>query len=156
MIAAAGVEDQELPIAAKSSGVNNPTVAGRGNLAARPGGDRKTFLSSARAVGTAELPQANAIDWQMQMPAHIGESDRRRKSPRVAQGGKFRMRGIGGNAAVGLPAGALGAVEPGFELGDQVLDVIDLPRQVGRPLALAGERQLGTGLLFLPLVDQQA
>ena len=90
----------------------------------------------------------------MQMPAHIGKPNRGRQTAGVAQCGEFRMRRIVGNSPIGVPRRAFCAVEPGFELGDQVLDVIDLASNVGGPLALAGERQLGIGLLFLPLIDQ--
>ena len=84
MIAAAGIEDQELPIAAKPPGVNNPTVAGRGDFATGPGGDRQTFLSSAQTIGPAELPNAGAVDRQAQTPAHIGKRDGRCEAARIA------------------------------------------------------------------------
>ena len=72
------------------------------------------------------------------MPAHIGKRNRRRQAAGIAQCGEFRMRRIVGNSPIGVPGRALCAVEPGFELGDQVLDAIDLARGVGGPLALAG------------------
>ena len=53
--------------------------------------------------------------------------------------------------------GALGAgrrIEILFELGDQILERVDLVRQVGGALALGFERLFGGGLLLLPLVDE--
>ena len=43
-----------------------------------------------------------------------------------------------------------------FELGDQILDRVDLMREVGGVLTLGVERLLGDGLLLLPLVDEKS
>src|SRR6516164_13096 len=155
MIAAARIEDQELPIAAKSSGVNNPTVAGRGNFAARARGDGKTFLRSADAVRPAELANASAIDRQAQVPAHVGKGNRRRETAGITQCGEFRMGRVLGDVAISLARRPLGAVEPRLQLGNKVLDRVDLAREVVGALAFAVESLFGIRLLLLSLVDKQ-
>src|SRR5579872_1477813 len=154
MIAAAGIEDQELPIAAKSSGVNNPTVAGRGDFTAGASGNGNAFLGSTGTVGAAELANPHAIDRQMQASTHVAKGHRGRQTARIAQGGEFWMCRIFGDAAIGVTRRALGTVEAVFQLGDQVLDAVDLARQIGGALPLAVERLLGVALCFLPLIDQ--
>src|SRR5690242_20486866 len=114
MIAAAGIEDQELPIAAKSSGVNHPTVAGRGDFAACASGNGDAFLGSTGTVGAAELANPTAIDRQMQTSSHVAKGNRGRQPAGIAQGGEFWMRRILGNAPIGLTRRALGTVEPSF------------------------------------------
>src|SRR5215472_9305340 len=74
MIAATGIQDQELAIAAKRSGVNNPTVAGRGYLGARMSG-----------VRAAEVADFHSVNRQPQAPAHGGKSDCRCKPARILE-----------------------------------------------------------------------
>src|SRR6202051_845154 len=94
MIPAAGVEDQELPITAKRPGVNNPTVARRGNLGAAMGGNGKALLASVDAVGIAKLPNFHAVDRETQMAPGLGEAPRRRHAARVLQGREIGARRI--------------------------------------------------------------
>src|ERR1700724_2589814 len=69
MIPAAGIEDQELAITAKRTGVNNPTIARGSYLGPRTGCDGQSLLSSTGAVRGAELANPRSIDRQTQMPA---------------------------------------------------------------------------------------
>src|SRR5215472_2423698 len=85
MIAATGIQDQELAIAAKRSGVNNPTVAGRGYLGARMSGDRLSLLGSTRGVRAAEVADFHSVNRQPQAPAHGGKSDCRCKPARILE-----------------------------------------------------------------------
>src|SRR5271155_836509 len=94
MIAAASVQDQELAIAAKRPGVNNPTVAGRSNLRTGVSGDRLPPLSSADAIGTAEFADFHAVDRQTQMPARGRKGDRRGKTPWILERGKVGPGGV--------------------------------------------------------------
>src|SRR5262249_17710245 len=155
MITAAGIEDQELAIAAKPASVNNPTVAGRGNRAAGPGRNREAFLSSARAIGAAEFANAGAVDRQAQPPTQVGKGDCRDQAARIAERSEFRLRCVFDNPAVRITHGALGAVKAGFEFGNQILDRVDLVGEVGGVLPLATERLLGARLFLLPQVNQQ-
>src|SRR4051795_10634188 len=52
MIAATGIEDQELSVAAKRPGVNNPAITRGCDLGADPGGQRNAFFDPACTVGT--------------------------------------------------------------------------------------------------------
>ena len=70
------------------------------------------------------------------------------KAAQVGAGGVF-LDGAGVEA--GLPGGA---VEPLLELADEVLEVVDLMRQVRGALPLRVKRLFGGGLFLLPLVDQ--
>src|SRR5580704_7180613 len=90
MIPATGIQDQELAIAAKRPSVNDPTVAGRGNLGARSSGNRLPLLSSTDAVRAAEVADFRTVNRLLQMPAHGGESDRRREPPRILERGERR------------------------------------------------------------------
>src|ERR1700728_358842 len=90
MIPAASIQDQELPIAAKWSGVNYPTVAWRGDLGAGMRGDGLAFLGSTDAIGCAELANFRAIDGQTQMSARCREGDRRGQPA-----GVFERREVG-------------------------------------------------------------
>src|SRR6202034_4396664 len=104
MIPAAGIQDQELPIAAKRARVNNPTVAWRGNLRARPAGDGESLLGSSEAVGTTELADFHAVHRQAQMPAGGGK----RNGGSEATGGV--ERGEGGPSLLAPPGGPRPAV----------------------------------------------
>src|SRR5579863_717102 len=94
MITAAGIEDQELAIAAKRTGVNDPTVAGRGNLRARKGGDRLSSLGSLGPIGGAEVADFCTVDRQVQVAAHGGKRHRGREPTGVLERGKIRPGGI--------------------------------------------------------------
>src|SRR5579864_8450754 len=131
MIPAAGIEDQELAITAKRPGVNNPTVARGSNLGARMGCDGQPLLSSTGAVRGAELADPGTVDRQTQMPAIRRECNRGREPAGVLQSGKVRARGVfldGTGVETGLPGGG---VEPLLQLGNEVLEVVDLMREVG-------------------------
>src|SRR5580692_7095788 len=136
MIPAAGVQDQELPIAPKRAGVNHPTVAWSGNLRAGPGGDRKPFLSSTGPIGIAELADSSAVDWYSQVSMHVGKGHRRGKATRVAQGCEIGTCRVFLDRAAGIVCRAGGWIEVCFELLDQVLDAVDLMREVRRVLLL--------------------
>src|SRR5208282_2167520 len=154
MIPAAGIEDQELPIAAKWAGVNNPTVARGGNLGAGVGCDGESLLGSADAIGGTELADSHPVDRQTQVPASRRERHRRRKAARIPECGEVGARRIFLDRA-GLDASlAGGAIESLFELGDEILQIVDLMRQLRSALPLRVERLLGGGLPVLPLVDE--
>src|ERR1700761_2933931 len=91
MIAAAGIKDQELPIAAKRAGVNYPTVARGGDLRALVGRDRKTLLGSTGAVRRAETANRHPVDRKMQLAAGCSERHGGRHPPRIAERGKLRL-----------------------------------------------------------------
>ena len=85
MIAATGIQDQELAIAAKRSGVNNPTVAWRGNLRVGMSRDRLAPLGSTHAIGRAEVADFRAVNRQPQPSAQSREGYRRRKPARILE-----------------------------------------------------------------------
>src|SRR5580704_7051793 len=154
MIPAAGIKDQELAITAKRSGVNNPTIARGSNLGARTGCDGQSLLSSTGAVRGAELANPRSIDRQTQMPAIRRECNGGREPAGILQSGQIGARGVfldGAGVEAGLPGGA---VESLLELADEVLEVVDLMRQIRGALPLRVERLLDGSLLLLPLVDQ--
>src|SRR5437899_9637605 len=64
MIPTTGVEDQELSVAAKRSGVNNPAITRGCDLGAGPGRQRNAFFRAASAVGTAKFANLDAINRQ--------------------------------------------------------------------------------------------
>src|SRR5258706_11369591 len=55
MIPATGIEDQELSVAAKRSGVNHPAVTRGCDLRPGPGCQRNAFFYATDAVGTAKF-----------------------------------------------------------------------------------------------------
>src|SRR5579863_4930838 len=121
MITAAGIEDQELAIAAKRTGVNHPTVAGRGDLRARKSGDRLSSLGSIGPIGSAEVADFCTIDRQVQMAAHGGKRHRGREPPWILKRGKIRPGGILlDRTGLGMRH-AGGWIEVRFELADQFL-----------------------------------
>src|SRR5580658_3863394 len=118
------------------------------------GCEGQSLLSSTAAVRGAELPNPRPVDRQMQMPAIRRERNRGREPARVLQSGQIGARGVfldGAGVETGLPGGG---VEPLLELADEVLEVVDLMREVGGVLPLRVEGLLDGGLLLLPLVDQ--
>src|ERR1700733_7562947 len=155
MIPAASVQDQELPIAPKCAGVNHPTVTRRRDLRAGPGSDGKPLLGSAGAIGTAEFADSGAIDRQTQTPSQVGEGDSRGQAAGVAKRGEVGPRRILRNSPIGIQRRARRRIETRFELGDEVLDVVDLVREIGCVLLLDAERLLRNGLPLLPLVDEE-
>src|ERR1700682_685603 len=62
MIPATGVEDQELSVAAKRPGVNNPAVTRGCDLGSRPRCQRNAFFCATRAIGTAKIANLDAIN----------------------------------------------------------------------------------------------
>src|ERR1700728_15792 len=128
MIPATGIEDQELPIAAKWARVNDPSVAGRGDLCAGARRDRNTFLSSAEAVGSAELADPRPVHRHTEVPAGGGEGHPRSNAAGIMEGGEVRppLPGSGG----GVTSRAGRPVAARFELGDQVLQVVDLASEI--------------------------
>ena len=69
MIPAAGIKDQELAIGPERSGVNHPSICGRGDLRAGAGGDGNAFFLAADAVRRPEIPQFDAINRNRNLPA---------------------------------------------------------------------------------------
>src|ERR1700761_6644567 len=61
MIPAPGIEDQELSVAAKWTGVNNPAITRGCDLRARPCCQGNAFFDATRAVGTAKIANPGAI-----------------------------------------------------------------------------------------------
>src|ERR1700692_3569329 len=132
MIPAAGIEDQELAITAKRTGVNNPTVARGCNLGARTGRDGQSLLSSTGAVRGAELANPRSIGRQTEMPAIRRECNGGRESAGILQGGQIGARGVfldGAGVEAGLPGGAVEAL---LQLADEGLGVVGLMRQARR------------------------
>src|ERR1700730_15632616 len=118
------------------------------------GCDRKSFLRSTGAVRGAELADPGAIDRQTQMPAIRRKRNRGREPAGILQGGQVGARGVfldGTGVEAGLPGGAVEAL---LELGDEVLEVVDLMPQVRGVLPLRVEGLLDGGLLLLARVDQ--
>src|ERR1700732_1895817 len=139
MISAAGIEDQELAITAERPGIDDPAVAWGSYLGARVGCDGKSLLGSTGAVGGAELADSRPVDRQAQMPAIRRERHCRRHAARILQRGQIRARRVlldGAGVGAGL---AGGAGESLFELADEVLEIVDLMRQVQGVLALRVE-----------------
>src|SRR5205823_13484685 len=62
MIPAPGIEDQELSVAAKRTGVNNPAVTRGCDLCTGPGCQRNAFFCAASAVRTAKIANPAAIN----------------------------------------------------------------------------------------------
>src|SRR5215475_409877 len=62
MIPAPGIEDQELSVAAEGTSVNNPAVTRCCDLRAWPRCQRNALFYAARAVGTAEIANFDAIN----------------------------------------------------------------------------------------------
>src|ERR1700719_929270 len=62
MIPAPGVEDQELPVAAERSGVNNPSITRRCDLGSGAGCEGNAFFHAPRAIGTAKTANLDAIN----------------------------------------------------------------------------------------------
>src|SRR6202042_705263 len=128
--------------------VNDPTVAGRGNLGARMSGDRLPLLGSTDAVGAPEVADFRPVNRLLQMPAHGGESDRRCKPARILE---RRERGAGcvifDRASLGMRVAGR-RIERWFELGDEVLEVVGLAGELGGACALGFERLFGLRLLL--------
>ena len=111
-------------------------------------------MNSTGTVRGAELADPRAVDRQTQMPAIRRKRNRGREPAGILQRGQIGARGVfldGAGVEAGLPGSG---VEPLLELADEVLEVIDLVRQLCGVLPLRVERLLDGGLLLLPLVDQ--
>src|SRR5882762_507961 len=113
MIPATGIEDQELSVAAKGAGVNNPAVTRCCDLGAGPGCQRNAFIGAAGTVRTAEIANLVAIDRKCQQTLGRRKGDRR-----AAAVGVLQRRQVGlavscrGNALrVGGRGGPRGALE---------------------------------------------
>src|SRR5277367_3416084 len=100
------------------------------------GCDGQSLLGSTGAVRGAELANPRSIDRQMQMPAIRHKRNRGREPAGILQGGQVGAGGVfldGAGVETGLPGGG---VEPLLELADEVLEVVDLVRQVRGVLTL--------------------
>src|SRR5580704_16142357 len=109
---------------------------------------RKSLLRSTGAVRGAELADPGAVDRQTQMPAIRRECNCGREPAGVLQSGKVGARGVfldGTGVETGLPGGS---VEPLLQLGNEVLEVVDLMREVGGVLTLRVKGLLDGGLLL--------
>src|ERR1700753_4262081 len=62
MIPATGVEDQELSVAAKRPGVNNPSITRGCDLGPGPGRQRNALFYATRAIGTAKFANLDAVN----------------------------------------------------------------------------------------------
>ena len=151
IIAAAGVNDQELSITSIRPGKGDPSVAGRNDDTIFPRGDGKAFFGPAIAVGRAKAAQRRAGRRQWQAAFKIFESDRRREARRIAERRRQRLgpllarqggvRGLAGRVGV---ARRLRRASRGLAFalhaGDQILDARRLsrqPRGYVRPARLA-------------------
>src|ERR1700733_13048468 len=121
MIPAAGIEYQELAIAAKGTGLHYPAVAGGGNLGAAVAGDGNPLLGSTDAVGVAEVTDFGAVNRQMQVAAHGRERNRGRQPAGILQGGEIGACRILLYSVRLQARFAGGGIEALLELGDQIL-----------------------------------
>src|SRR5580692_2839718 len=88
------------------------------------------------------------------MPAIRRERNGGREPAGILQSGQVGARGVfldGAGVEAGLPGGAVEAL---LELADEVLEVVDLMREVSRVLPLRVKGLRDGGLFLLPLVDQ--
>src|ERR1700756_3465921 len=88
------------------------------------------------------------------MPAIRRERNGGGESPWILQSGQVGARGVffdGAGVEACLPGGAVEAL---LELADEVLEVVDLMRQVRGALSLRVKGLRDGGLFLLPLVDQ--
>src|SRR5215472_763870 len=154
MIPAASIEDQEFAVTTERPGIDDPAVTWRSYLGASVGCDGNALLSSAGAVGSAELANPRAVDRQPQMAAIRGKRHRRREPAGILQCRKVGAGGIGLDGAGLVARVARRAVEALFELADQILQVVDLAGEIGGALLLRIERLLDVALPLLPFVNQ--
>ena len=77
------------------------------------------------------------------------------RRPGSLKRGEFRLCRVIRNGAGCIARRAGGGIEAAFELGDEVLDGVDLARKVRGALPLGVERLFRDGLLLLPFVDEQ-
>src|ERR1700722_19459821 len=90
MIAAAGIEDQELAVITERPGIDHPAVAGGGDLGAWTGRHGDAFLGASDAVGSAKLLYSHAVDGERKPALGGREGDGRRQAAGIAQRGETR------------------------------------------------------------------
>src|SRR5258708_21767013 len=129
MIAAAGIEDQELAVIAEHPRINHPAVARGGDLRARTGRDRKALFGASEPVRSAKFLDSHAIDRERQPALGGHEGDGRRQAARLAPQSRARTTGF-------VLARAAREAETLLELGDQVLEDVGLVRELSGELPL--------------------
>src|SRR5882757_4874851 len=147
MIAAAGIEDQELAVIAERAGVDHPAVARGGNLCARTGRHSETLFAAADAVRRTELLDSHAIDGHRQSALGGREGDGRHHAARIAEGGEIGASFAG--FVLAWASAATGGARPRFEPGDQVLEAVSLVAELRGALTFLVERPLALDLLLL-------
>src|ERR1700726_538736 len=125
MIPAAGIDDQELAIAAEISGIHHPAIGWRHNLGADAGLDGDAALAAAEAVGSAVFTNPCAGHRQLQPALGVLEVKR---EPDAVDLGLTRRFG-----------GAYGAGDLPFHAGDELAHVLDLLGELLGAAALAFE-----------------
>src|SRR5713101_8557513 len=90
MIPAPGIQDQELSVAAKRSGVNNPAITRCCDLGSGPGRQRNAFFNPAGTIGTAKLANLDAINRERETTLGGGKSNRRAPPGGVRQPSETR------------------------------------------------------------------
>src|ERR1700745_861322 len=95
MIAAACVEDQELPIAAERPSIYDPTVTGRGDLGGGAACDPEALLDPAETIRRTERPKAYSVHRQRQVALRRGKRHRWGEASWIFQGRKSAPRILG-------------------------------------------------------------
>ena len=146
MIAAAGVQDQDLTIGAERPGVDHPAVGGRDDARAGFGRDRQALCLAAQPVVAAEIEPRLAGNRQRQKAARVGEGHGRRDPARVGEPAR-RVRRVGrrgrGSRSFGGSLGVLNRLYVALQDGDKRFEAARLASEPFRRLALAREIRLG-------------
>src|SRR5580692_2562014 len=124
MIAAAGIEDQELAVIAERPGIDHPAVAGCGDLGARTGRHGETLFGASDAVRSAKLLDSDPVDRQRNPAFGGGEGDGRHQAAGIVEGGEIRTS-FASLVLAGAPIAARGP-RTLLELCNQVLEAVGL------------------------------
>src|SRR5216684_977731 len=159
MIAAADVQDQELSVGSIGRSVNNPTIARRGDLGSRSCRDRNPLLIAPGSIGNPKLTYFGTADRQRQPAFGGNKGNCGHHSGWIVESRKDRSRPIRGLWLLtwaGLsPRRTFRAVARWLKFPDQIFEIVDLPRQRGRPLALSRDGLFHLGLSSLARVNQR-
>ena len=128
--AATGIKDQELSVAPKRSGVNNPAVTRGCDLRAGPGCQGNAFFRATDAVGTAKFAYLDAIHRHREQALGGRKGDGRAEPAGVFQRLQigFAVKRYRGAFQAGNFGGFGGALQILLDLGDQALQTVGLAR----------------------------
>src|SRR5713101_5871520 len=159
MIAAADVQDQELSVGSVGRRVNHPPIAWCGDLGSRSGRDRNPLLIAPRSIGSPKFTYFSTVDRQGQPAFGGNKGNCRRHSGWIVESREGRSRPIWGLWLVTGPGrssrGTFRAVARRLKSSDQIFEIVDLPRQRDRPLALSRDSLFDLGLSGLALVNER-